>query len=104
MFDGMAEYQITLVEQPLSVNSNYRVVIVDYGDRAIKSCSGFAFEPAHTVSDVLGNQVEELILCGGWNGDLRSELVLLIRKLNKEKKLLAGIFGIGTVFLAKAAC
>ena len=43
-----------------------------------------------------------LIICGGWYGELRIELQHLLIELNRQKKLIAGICGAGTLLLAKA--
>jgi len=60
------------------------------------------YKPTRLVCDVLSEDVEGLIICGGWYGDTRHELIQLINNLNLKRKLLGAICGAGTVFLAKA--
>ncbi|WP_411170676.1 DJ-1/PfpI family protein [Clostridium sp. MB05] len=64
--------------------------------------SGFLYKPSRLVSDVLNEEVEGLIIAGGWYGETRPELIELIQNLNSKGMIIAAICGAGTVFLAKA--
>ena len=102
IFDGMTDYQITFITHLLSADADKKIITIAYEDKIIKSRSGILYKPARLVADVLNEEVEGLIICGGWYGDVRHELIQLIYNLNLERKLLAAICGSGTVFLAKA--
>ena len=102
IFDKMTDYQITFIMHLLGADSGKEIITIAYEDKIIKGRSGFLYKPARLVNDVLNENVEGLMLCGGCYGDARPELIQLINKLNLEKKLLAAICGAGTVFLAKA--
>ncbi|MCY6354478.1 DJ-1/PfpI family protein [Clostridium sp. ZS2-4] len=54
------------------------------------------------ITDVLNEDIEGLIIPGGWYGETKSELIELINNLNLKGKLVSAICGIGTIFLAKA--
>ncbi len=102
LFNGMTDYEITFITHLLSADAGKEVITISYEDNTIKSRAGFLYKSHQLVKEVLHEDVEALILCGGWYGELRNELVELIHNLNLSNKLLAAICGAGTVFLAKA--
>ena len=102
IFDGMTECEITFISHLLALNGGKEIVTIAYEDKMIKSSAGFLYKPERLVRDVINDDVEGLIISGGWYGDTREELLILINKLNAEGKLLGAICGSGTVFLAKA--
>jgi len=102
MFEGMTDYQITFIIHLLGADGDKEIITIAYEDKIIKGRSGILYKPQRLVSDVLNEDVEGLILCGGCYGDAKPELIQLINKINMEKKLLGAICGSGTVFLAKA--
>lgn len=102
IFDEMTDYEITFITHLLGADAGKEIITIAYDDKVIKGRSGFLYKPLRLVRDVLDENVEGLILCGGLYGDTREELIQLINKLNLEGKLLAAICGAGTVFLAKA--
>jgi putative intracellular protease/amidase len=102
IFDGMTDYEITFIIHLLGADSGKEIITIAYENKIIKSRSGLLYKPTRLVSDVLNEDVEGLIICGGWYGDTRHELLQLINNLNLKNKLLGAICGAGTVFLAKA--
>ncbi|MHB1652183.1 MAG: DJ-1/PfpI family protein [Desulfitobacteriaceae bacterium] len=102
IFDGMTDYEITFITHLLSTDAGKEIITIAYEDKIIKSRSGLLYKPARLIIDVLNEDVEGLLICGGWCGDTRHELIQLIHNLNSERKLLGAICGAGTVFLAKA--
>ena len=102
LFDNMTDYEITFITHLLRVDAGKEVVTVSYEDKVIKSASGVSYRAEQLVKDVLKEDLDGLILCGGWFGEIRSELIQLIQVLNAQHKLLAGICGAGTFFLASA--
>ncbi|GKU25120.1 DJ-1/PfpI family protein [Clostridium folliculivorans] len=102
IFDGMTDYEITFITHILGAGEGKEIITIAYEDKIIKSRSGFLYKPKALVKDVLNEEVEGLIICGGWYGDTRRELIKLINNLHSKGKLIAGICGAGTIFLAKA--
>lgn len=102
IFDRMTDYQITFITHLLSADGGKEIITIAYEHKTIKGRSGLLYKPDRLVTDVLNEDVEGLILCGGCYGDAKPELIHLINKLNLEKKLLGAICGAGTVLLAKA--
>lgn len=102
IFEGMTDYEITFSTHLLKVDAGKEVISIGYEDKLIRSASGLVYKPDKLISDVLGTNIDGLIICGGWYGEIREELVQLINEINLKGKLLAGICGAGTVFLAKS--
>ena len=102
IFDGMTDYEITFITHLLGADAGKEIITIAYEDKIIKSRSGLLYRPLRLVTDVLNEDVEGLIICGGWYGDTRPELIQLINNLNSKKKLIGAICGAGTVFLAKS--
>lgn len=100
LFDNMTDYEITFLTHLLKVDAGRKIITLSYEDKMIRSASGVMYRADTRVKDVNDGEIDGLILCGGWFGELRSELTELIQKLNVEHKLLAGICGAGTFLLA----
>ena len=100
LFDNMTDYEVTFLTHLLKVDAGREVITLSYEDKMIRSASGVMYRADTRVQDVSDGEIDGLILCGGWFGELRSELTALIQKLNTAHKLLAGICGAGTYFLA----
>lgn len=101
IYDEMADFEITLVTHLLGSDGGKEIVTISYEDKLIKSKSGIIYKPARLIKDVLAEEVEGLIIPGGWNGEIRPELIELIQSINAKGKLLAAICA-GPRFLAKA--
>ena len=101
IYDGMADFEITFVTHLLGVDGGKEIITIGYEDKIIKSKSGIAYKPEKLIKDVLKEEVEGLIIPGGWNGEIRQELIELIQSINIRGKLLAAICA-GPRFLAKA--
>lgn len=102
LFDGMTDYEITFLAHLLNVDAGKEIITISYEDNLIMGKTGFTYKPSKLVKDVLNEDVEGLIIPGGWFGDTKSELMELINNLNSKGKLIGAICGAGTVFLAKA--
>lgn len=102
IFDGMTDYEITFITHLLNTSADKEIITIAYEDKLIEGRSGFLYKPSGLVSDVLNDEVEGLIIPGGWYGETRPELINLIQSLNSKGKVIAAICGAGTVFLAKA--
>ena len=100
LFDNMTDYEITFLTHLLRVDAGKEVITISYNDNMIASASGMRYKADKLVKEVSADDLDGLILGGGWFGEVREELVDLIQTLNAQKKLLAGICGAGTFFLA----
>lgn len=100
LFNNMTDYEITFIMHLLKVDAGKEVTTLSYEDALITSASGMRYKADKLVKDVSAEDLDGLIIAGGWYGEVRGELVALIQKLNAQKKLLAGICGAGTYFLA----
>ena len=102
IFDGMTDYEITFISHLLNSDCAKEIITISYTENMITGKSGFTYKPSKLVKDVLNEDVEGLIIPGGWYGDTKPELIQLITNLNSKDKLISAICGAGTVFLAKA--
>lgn len=100
LFDHMTDYEITFITHLLRVDAEKEVVTISYEDNMIVSASGLMYKADKLVKAVSADDLDGLILCGGWFGEVRKELVDLIQAMHAQRKLLAGICGAGTFFLA----
>jgi hypothetical protein len=81
----MTDYEITFITHLLGVDAGKEIITIAYEDKAIKSRSGFLYKPARLVTDVLNEDAEGLIICGGWYGDTRHELIQLINDVRSQR-------------------
>ncbi|MGL4772703.1 MAG: DJ-1/PfpI family protein [Clostridium sp.] len=102
IFEGMTDYEITLITHLLGADANKEIVTIGYENNPIKSTSGLMYKPSKTVNEVLSEEVEGLIIPGGWFGETRAEIITLINNLHSKGKLISAICGAGTIFLAKS--
>lgn len=101
LYDDMADFEITFVTHLLGADLGKEIITIGYEDKLIRSKSGIIYKPAKLIKDVLQEDVEGLIIPGGWNGEIRPELTELIQNLN-TKGILLGAICAGPRFLAKA--
>ena len=102
IFDGMTDYETTLISHLLCADAGKEVISIAYEDRLIKGKSGFMYKPEKLISDILDEDVEGLIITGGWSKEFKPDFIKLINRLDSEGKLIGGICGAGTLALAKA--
>lgn len=102
IFHGMTDYEITFISHLLNSDAGKEIITISYNDYMIKGKTGFIYKPEKLVKDVLQEDVEGIIIPGGWYGETKPELIELINNLNLKGKLISAICGAGTVFLAKA--
>jgi putative intracellular protease/amidase len=101
IYNDMADFEITFVTHLLGADAGKEIITIAYENNIVKSKSGVEYKPKITVKEALNEEVEGLIIPGGWNGEVREELVELIQFLNKKNKLISAICA-GPRFLAKA--
>lgn len=102
MFEEMTDYEITFITHLLHADAGKDVIAVSYDGQSVKGRSGLRYEVDKMVSELAAEELDGIIICGGWFGELRTELQQLLIELNLQKKLIAGICGAGTLLLAKA--
>ncbi|MFT8312997.1 MAG: DJ-1/PfpI family protein [Clostridium sp.] len=101
IYDGMADFEMTLIAHILGTDLGKEIVTIAYENHIIRSLSGLEYKPKALVKDIVEADANGLIIPGGWNGELRPELIDLIKNINSGGKLLGAICG-GPYFLAKA--
>ncbi len=90
--EDFADFEITLALHKIRNVGKRHVVTVGYAREAVTSESGLTYLPDITVAEALElEDIEGLLIPGGPIREQRTELTELIRKLNREEKLLAAI-------------
>lgn len=69
IYDDMADFEITFVAHLLGSDADKEIVPISYEDKVITSKSGISYLPSKQVKDVIEEDVDGLIIPGGWNGD-----------------------------------
>lgn len=101
IYDTFADFEITFICSGIGETDEYKVIYIGYEKSAVKSISGLTVIPDQTVSEALElNDIEGILIPGGIERILKPELEQLVKKLNKENKLIAAICA-GPEFLAK---
>lgn len=101
IYNNMADFELTLPVNGV-MWMNREIVTIAYSMEVVKAKCGILYQPHTTVSDAINiDDVDGLIIPGGWNNEQKDELTKLIQKLNAEKKLLAAICA-GPQYLARA--
>lgn len=101
IYDNMADFELTLATHLMSAIGK-EVVTIAYTKQQVTSRPGVQYLPHVTVSEALAlEDVEGLIIPGGWNDEQRPELTELIVRLYNSNKLLAAICA-GPQYLARA--
>lgn len=102
IYDQMADFEITYATHLLGASAGKKIITVGYEDKVVRSKCGVAYMPDQVIKNIeVDDDVEGLIIPGGWNHEVREELISLIRALNEKQRLLAAICA-GPRFLAKA--
>jgi protein deglycase len=103
LYDQMADFEISLACSLLAFDGKKEIVTIGYETEIVYSTgSNIGYKPAITVKKALDlDNIEGLIIPGGYNSEQRPELTKLIQRLNQSKKLLAAICR-GPQYLARA--
>lgn len=101
IYDDMADFEITFITHLLGADLGMEIATISYEDKLIRSKSGVIYKPSKRIKDVMEEDADGLIIPGGWNGEIKSELMVLIQNLNSKGKLLGAICA-GPRFLVKA--
>lgn len=102
IYEKMADFEMTFACHLLSYYGEKEVITIAYDMNAVKGSSGIDYHPNNTVKEALDfEDIEALIIPGGWDMIFQSEIFELIQKLDKEKKLICAICA-GPRYLALA--
>lgn len=66
IFDEMTDYEISFVIHLLGTEADKKIITIAYEDKIIRSHSGLLYKPECLISDVLLEDVDGLIIPGGW--------------------------------------
>ncbi len=92
IYEDMAAFEVTLLHYLLARFCDKKIVLIAQEMGSVRSKSAMLFEPNITIEEALDLEgVDGLIIPGGWNDNQSPELTTLIKKLNSQNKLLAGI-------------
>jgi 4-methyl-5(b-hydroxyethyl)-thiazole monophosphate biosynthesis len=102
LYDGFADFETVLACSGMKGDEELDIVYIAYDNLPLKSYGGLTIFPDKTVSEFTQtDDIDGLLIPGGSEREFKPELKELIKKLNKEKKLIAAICA-GPEFLAKA--
>ena len=102
IYKEMAEFEVIFALNLLGYNPELEISLIANNSNPVRSKAGITYVPDYTIRQAIELQdVEALIIPGGWSDEQSSELTALIKKLNNEEKLLAAICR-GPSFLARA--
>jgi len=101
IYDTMADFETNLACHMLG-DAEKQSIAIGYEKVPYEGLSYMQFMPKMTVKEALElDDVDGLIIPGGWERDCREELIELINKLHSKNKLIAAICA-APEFLAKA--
>ncbi|WP_160680510.1 DJ-1/PfpI family protein [Clostridium sp. C8-1-8] len=102
VYESMADFEITLACHMLGWIPDKRLISIGYEKSPVKASSKLQYMPEITVKEALSlDDLDALIIPGGFERTCKPELIELIQKLDKEKKLICAICA-APEFLAKA--
>ncbi|MHA2297997.1 MAG: DJ-1/PfpI family protein [Candidatus Hodarchaeales archaeon] len=93
VYDTMTDFEMTLACSFLNDFKSKTVVSFGYEKSPVKSTSGLIYNPEMTIMEAISslNEIDGLIIPGGYDRILSTELKQLIKQFKSEKKLLAAI-------------
>ncbi len=101
VYNEMADFEMTLATHLLGMFGK-EIALIAYEKEVITSKPGVTYFPGMTVQEALSlEEVDGILIPGGWNRILKDELKELLLKLHSEGKLLASICA-GPEYFAKA--
>ena len=101
LYDGFADFETVLACSGMNGEEELEIVYIAYDNLPLKSSGGLTIFPDKTVSEITQtDDIDGILIPGGSERELRPELEELIKKLHKEKKLIAAICA-GPEFLAR---
>ena len=101
IYDGMADYEVTFLIHMLSNDLNKEVITISDDNNLLKSKSGISYKPTVSIDEISIDEIEGIIIPGGWNNSLDCKLIQLVKNINSQNKLIAAIC-FGTRILAES--
>jgi putative intracellular protease/amidase len=101
VYESFVNFEIALASHYIAQDENYNVIYVGYESSFVKSLGGMKVIPDLKLSDISStSDIHGIIIPGGVDRILKSELKNLILQLMEEKKMIAAICA-GPEYLAK---
>jgi putative intracellular protease/amidase len=102
IYNDMADFELTFSCHVLGTCAGMEIVPIAYDMDKVISSPGIIYYPRYTVKEAIElEDVDGLIIPGGWNNEQRPELTELIQRLSGNNKLLAAICA-GPQYLVRA--
>jgi putative intracellular protease/amidase len=102
IYESMADFETTLACHMLASFAEKELISFGYEKTPVKAFSKIQYMPELTIKEAMNlEDVDALIIPGGFERDCKEELKLLIQKLHQDKKLICAICA-APEFLAKA--
>ena len=70
-FEDPDRIKVEITAHLLSTSADKEIITIAYEDKIIKGSSGFLYKPSRLITDILNEDVEGLIITGGWYGETR---------------------------------
>lgn len=101
-YESMADFETTFAYQILGCYMEKEIINMAYEKKPVRAASGIQYMPEVTVKEALSfDDVEAIVIPGGYVRECRDELIELIQKLYREEKLICAICA-APEFLARA--
>jgi putative intracellular protease/amidase len=91
IYDDMADFEVTLLAHLLGRNSGYRIISISETIDPVSSASGLTYLPKTSINKVIHEDVEGIIIPGGWKKGYSEDLMSLLQDLNDRNKFIAAI-------------
>lgn len=102
VYNDMADFETTLACHLLGSVEGKELISISYEKTPVKAFSKIQYMPEMTIKEALRlDDIEALIIPGGFKRDCTEEFMELIQKLHKDKKLICAICA-APEFLARA--
>lgn len=102
IYENMADFEITFACHLLQFFGEREVLSVGIAKLPVKGLSGMTYKPVLSLDEALIlDDVDALIIPGGWSEERDERILALIQKLNSAGKLLCAICS-GPYYLAEA--
>jgi putative intracellular protease/amidase len=91
IYDDMADFEVTLLAHLLGRNSGYRIISISETIDPVSSASGLTYLSKTSINKVIDEDVEGIIIPGGWKKGYSEDLMRLLRDLNEQNRFIAAI-------------
>jgi putative intracellular protease/amidase len=92
IYDEMVDYEFSLAADLLGYSNEFEVFTASYNKSPVKSKAGIVYQPTYDLDEVMEiENIDGIVITGGWKRTKDERLTALLEKLNKEEKLIAAI-------------